>query len=217
MFTATSAVVKTITNVTVTATYNDTVVTSTVAVNPVPTVTISQADYMSDTLMLKVTAATSFENSTLTYGTDVSGGPIGTMQFELGAFKGSILLNSAPKTVTVWNSNGGSATFNVTVRTPKSTGGGGGGTATGGGGTATGGGGTTTTSSTVKLTVTRTGKGTVSQSIAGATFASGTTITLTATPDAGQPWIGWTGACTGTAKTCTITLTKDTSVGALFK
>lgn len=218
-FTATSTVVKSnIKTVTITASYNGTIVTSTVDVNPIPTVTISQADYMTDTQMLKVAATTSFDNSILTYGTDVSGGPLGTMQFELGMFKGSIILASAPKTVTVWNSNGGSATFNVTVRVPKTGGGaGGGGTATGGGG---GGGGTTTTttSTTVKLVVNKNGKGTVTQSVAGASFASGTTITFTATPDAGQPWIGWSGgACSGTAKTCTITLTANTTVTANFK
>ena len=74
----------------------------------------------------KLLATTTFDNSILTYGTDVSVGPLGTMQFELGSFKGSIILPSAPKTVTVWNSNGGFATMNVTVKTPK--------TATGGGG-----------------------------------------------------------------------------------
>ena len=196
-------------NVTITASYNGSVITGTIAVYPIPTVTITQADYLTDTQMLKVVATTTFDNSILTYGTDVSVGPLGTMQFELGSFKGSIILPSAPKTVTVWNSNGGFATMNVTVKTPK--------TATGGGGTATGGGGTATTSTTVKLTVRTTGKGTVTQSIAGTSFASGTTITLTAKPDAGQPWIGWSGACTGTSTTCTITLKADATVTANFK
>ena len=104
------------------------------------TITITQAEYLTDTKMFKVQATTTFANSILTYGTDVSVGPLGTMQFELGSFEGSIILPSAPKTVTVWNSNGGFTTMNVTVKTPK-TATGGGGTATGGGGTATGGGG----------------------------------------------------------------------------
>ncbi len=69
----------------------------------------------------------------------------------------------------------------------------------------------------MKLTVRTTGKGTVTQSIAGTSFASGTTITLTAKPDAGQPWIGWSGACTGTSTTCTITLKADATVTANFK
>lgn len=172
-FTATTAIVKSrIKTVTITAAYNGTVVAGTVAVNPMPTVTISQADYLTDLQMLKVTAATSFENSILTYGTDVSGGPIGTMQFELGAFKGSILLA----------------------------------TATGGGGT---------TSSSYKISISKTGKGAVTASPSAASHAAGTVVTLTATPDPGSPWIGWGGACSGTATTCTVTM--NLSVTANFK
>lgn len=227
-FPVTSSVVSKLTTVTVTATYNGSSVTGTVAVNPVPTVTITQADWMTDTHMLKVQADTSYANSILTYGID-GGGPIGTMQFEVGTWKGSMIIDVQPKTVTVWNSNGGSATFNVTAKSPSTGGGGGGGgTSTGGGGTSTGGGGGTTTSSTSKLTVGRSGKGSITSNPAGiacgvgsggcaASFASGTTVTLTAKPDAGAAWTGWTGACTGTSLTCTVTLNKDTSVTANFK
>ena len=48
---------------------------------------ITQADYLIDTQMLKVAATTTYANSILTYGTDPNAAPLGTMQFELGAFK----------------------------------------------------------------------------------------------------------------------------------
>ncbi|HEY0545545.1 MAG TPA: hypothetical protein VGC91_09235 [Pyrinomonadaceae bacterium] len=47
-------------------------------------------------------------------------------------------------------------------------------------------------------------------------FAQGTVVTLTAVPAAGSQFTNWTGACTGTSRTCTLTVTKDTSVQANF-
>jgi hypothetical protein len=47
------------------------------------------------------------------------------------------------------------------------------------------------------------------------TYLSGTTVTLTATPDAGSVFSGWTGACTGTG-TCTVTMTEAWQVNAKF-
>jgi hypothetical protein len=111
-------------------------------------------------------------------------------------------------TVTVTGAAAVSATF---TPNPPSAGGG------GGGGGVAGGGGGGTTASTFKLTINRNGKGTVTTNPAGTSFASGKVVTLTATPDPGAPWNGWSGACTGTALTCTITMTKDTSVTANFK
>lgn len=49
-----------------------------------------------------------------------------------------------------------------------------------------------------------------------AKFAAGTVVTLTATPPAGKSFAGWGGACSGTASTCAVTITKDTSVQANF-
>ncbi|MFN8491441.1 MAG: hypothetical protein U0350_27840 [Caldilineaceae bacterium] len=49
-----------------------------------------------------------------------------------------------------------------------------------------------------------------------AKFTQGTTVTLTATPAAGLRFINWTGACSGTAPTCNVTITKDTQVQANF-
>lgn len=49
-----------------------------------------------------------------------------------------------------------------------------------------------------------------------AKFTDGTAITLTATPPSGKTFVNWSGACSGTAPTCTITITRDTSVQAVF-
>jgi len=49
-----------------------------------------------------------------------------------------------------------------------------------------------------------------------AKFASGSIVTLTATPKAGQRFSNWSGACTGSTPTCTLTVNKDTSVQAVF-
>ena len=42
-------------------------------------------------------------------------------------------------------------------------------------------------------------------------------VTLTATPDPGFPWVGWGGACSGTATTCTLTMNANQTVVANFK
>jgi alpha-tubulin suppressor-like RCC1 family protein len=78
----------------------------------------------------------------------------------------------------------------------------------------------------VPLTVTRTGNGggTVSSSPAGIscgmdcdeTYPSGTVVTLTATPNGGSVFAGWTGgSCSGTG-TCAVTLAAATTVSARF-
>ncbi|HYD53858.1 MAG TPA: cellulase family glycosylhydrolase [Gemmatimonadaceae bacterium] len=88
----------------------------------------------------------------------------------------------------------------------------------GGGG---GGGGTT-----YALTVTRsgTGTGTVTSNVGGincgtacsASYSSGTTVTLTARPATGSTFAGWSGACTGTSATCTVSMTAARTVNAAF-
>jgi hypothetical protein len=73
------------------------------------------------------------------------------------------------------------------------------------------------------LTVSRTGTGTVTSIPTGincgptcsANFASGTTISLTATPASGFQFAGWSGGCSGTT-TCTVAMTKATTVSADF-
>jgi hypothetical protein len=89
-------------------------------------------------------------------------------------------------------------------------------------------GGTTVTASfgppPVPLTVGKVGNGTVSSSPAGiscgaacsVSFAHGTRVTLTATPDPDHPFQGWGGACSGSGTTCSLTLTAATSVQARF-
>lgn len=199
-FNATTSVVPGTTGVSLKATYNGSQATTTVSIAPVPTVTILRVDYKPDLQLLKVDATTSYANSTLTYGTN--GVPFGTMQLKLGVYSGSILMAVPPTTVTVWNSNGGQATVPVVISIP------GGGASGGGGGSATG---------PFKIVISKNGKGTVTANPNAATYASGTVVTLTATPDPGSPWVGWQGACTGTATTCTLTMDSDKSVTANFK
>jgi len=47
-------------------------------------------------------------------------------------------------------------------------------------------------------------------------YAAGTAVTLTATPPAGKPFVGWSGACSGAAPQCTVTMNANVSVGAAF-
>ncbi|MEK6851211.1 MAG: hypothetical protein AABY30_01590, partial [Candidatus Thermoplasmatota archaeon] len=50
-----------------------------------------------------------------------------------------------------------------------------------------------------------------------AVFPRGTNVTLTATPDPGYEFVGWGGACTGSAPTCTLTMDSDKWVVAYFR
>jgi subtilisin family serine protease len=49
-----------------------------------------------------------------------------------------------------------------------------------------------------------------------ASFNSGTSVTLTATPATGTTFTGWSGSCTGTARTCTVSMSAARSVTAAF-
>jgi hypothetical protein len=77
---------------------------------------------------------------------------------------------------------------------------------------------------TAKLTITKTGTGTVTSSPAGidcgatcqASFALGTSIVLTATPGASQSFVGWDSTVCAGKGTCTFSLAADTEVQALF-
>jgi phospholipase C len=81
----------------------------------------------------------------------------------------------------------------------------------------------TTQTSNFELTLQSSGTGTITSSPAGincgqtcsASFASGTVVTLTATPGTGSTFGGWSGACSGTG-TCSVTLSANTSVTATF-
>ena len=111
--------------------------------------------------------------------------------------------------VTVNGATGVGATFN----TIPSTGGGGGGGGSGGG-----------TTSGFALKVSTGNPGTVTSNIGGincgsvcqANYASGTVVTLTATPPVGKTFASWSGACAGTAPTCAVTVNGNLSVKANF-
>jgi hypothetical protein len=82
----------------------------------------------------------------------------------------------------------------------------------------------TTPSVTLSLTFAGNGGGTVAtqsgvlncSSSCSQAFAPGTTLTLTATPNAISEFNGWSGACPGMAATCALTLSADQSVTATF-
>jgi len=179
------------------ASYGTSNITSNISILPIPTITIVSADYFTDTHIFKVSASTTNLNATLTYGTDPLNGPIGTMQFELGQYAAATSMATAPALATVWSSDGGQATMAVTQRLSPAGGGGG--------------------STTYKISTSTNGKGTITSSPAAASYAAGTVVTLTATPAAGSPWIGWSGACTGIATTCTLTMNQNYQVVANFR
>jgi len=78
------------------------------------------------------------------------------------------------------------------------------------------------------LSISRSNSGTLTASPAGndkvlncpgncaAKFTSGTTVVLTATPAAGKQFVSWSGACSGTAPTCSVFVTQNTSIQAVF-
>lgn len=74
------------------------------------------------------------------------------------------------------------------------------------------------------LTVSLSGSGTVRSNPVGidcgttcsANFADGASVQLTATPDAGQQFSAWSGACTGSTATCTVAMTQARSTTATF-
>jgi YVTN family beta-propeller protein len=83
----------------------------------------------------------------------------------------------------------------------------------------------TTTSFTLNVAEAGTGGGTVMSSPAGincptttcsANFPAGTSVTLTASPNAGSVFVGWGGACSGSG-TCTVTMNSNQAVTATFK
>jgi hypothetical protein len=83
--------------------------------------------------------------------------------------------------------------------------------------------GTASTTATLSVTKSGTGSGDVTSSPAGiacgttcsVSLATGTQVTLTATPVTGSTFTGWSGACTGTAA-CTVTVSASTTVTATF-
>ncbi|UJS25777.1 InlB B-repeat-containing protein [Thiothrix winogradskyi] len=81
---------------------------------------------------------------------------------------------------------------------------------------------------TFNLTVAKVGNGSVTSNPAGIdcgadcteafrSMTPATAITLTATPDAGYKFMSWTGGCSGTATTCTVSMSAAKSVIATFR
>jgi Divergent InlB B-repeat domain len=70
----------------------------------------------------------------------------------------------------------------------------------------------------VSLSTNVVGPGSIQQTPSGTSFASGTSITLTAVPSANATFTSWAGACAGstTNTVCTFMLTANTSVTATF-
>ena len=58
--------------------------------------------------------------------------------------------------------------------------------------------------------------GAVPAPMAGGTYNAGTAVTLTAMPDANSVFAGWSGACSGSAASCTVTMNATKSVTATF-
>src|SRR5262249_43617532 len=80
------------------------------------------------------------------------------------------------------------------------------------------------TGSTLTVSRAGAGSGTVTSNPAGiscgatcsASFTNGTSVTLTAAAAAGSTFTGWSGACTGTATTCTVAMSAAQTVTATF-
>ncbi|WP_191906974.1 InlB B-repeat-containing protein [Adhaeribacter soli] len=66
------------------------------------------------------------------------------------------------------------------------------------------------------LNVTANGSGTVAKSPNQTTYSSGTSVTLTATPNSGYKFSGWSGDVTGTTNPVTITMSSDNNITATF-
>ena len=75
---------------------------------------------------------------------------------------------------------------------------------------------TAVTSYTLTVSKNGTGSGTVTSSPPGPTYNSGTYVTLTAAAGANSTFAGWSGACSGTSRTCTVAMTRNTAVTATF-
>jgi hypothetical protein len=87
-----------------------------------------------------------------------------------------------------------------------------------------GGGGGGATAAGFKLSIAKSNNGTVTSTPSGincgstctAGYGAGNAVTLAASPPAGLAFLGWSGACSGTALTCTVTMNADTKVQASF-
>ncbi|GAB3853117.1 hypothetical protein GCM10028822_21550 [Hymenobacter terrigena] len=74
----------------------------------------------------------------------------------------------------------------------------------------------TATTTSYTLTVNTVGTGTVTKNPNQATYASGTNVTLTATPGAGFAFSGWSGSATGSTNPLTVAMTANKTITATF-
>ena len=68
----------------------------------------------------------------------------------------------------------------------------------------------------VALTLSPNGCGTIESSASGSSFAQGQSVTLTARPDPGCSFLGWTGGVSGSTNPLSMTMRTDSSIGADF-
>jgi hypothetical protein len=68
------------------------------------------------------------------------------------------------------------------------------------------------------LTIGKTGNGLgkVTNTPAGIRFKKGTSVTLDAVPEVNSVFTGWSGSCSGSSRTCSVTMTADKAVTASF-
>ena len=69
---------------------------------------------------------------------------------------------------------------------------------------------------TLSISNAGTGSGSVSSNPTGPSFSAGTQVALTATPNANSTFSGWSGACSGTAITCQLTMSSNVTAIATF-
>ena len=69
---------------------------------------------------------------------------------------------------------------------------------------------------TLNIAKSGTGTGTVINQPGGTIFNDGAVVTLTATPDVGSIFVGWSGGCSGAAPTCEVAMDSNTPVTATF-
>jgi len=101
----------------ITATYNGVSLTAPITVNNEPPVKIANAEYDTISQVVKVSATTQLANSALSFGIDTAPGVVTPMSLSNGVWSGSLKnVKSAPGLVTVFNSNGGSASVSPTLR-----------------------------------------------------------------------------------------------------
>jgi Divergent InlB B-repeat domain/Bacterial Ig domain/Glucodextranase, domain B len=118
-----------------------------------------------------------------------------------GNFSFNVGLNSGPNTIRVYAQNSNSAEVSSAITIYY-------------------------TAPSIKYTLitSKTGQGTITSNLPGIScgttcafdYTSGTSVTLTATPDSGSSFASWGGACSGTNNTCTITMNQAQNVTAAF-